>query len=64
MGDCLIGLENFRIVILNRFVEISPVYLNQYVFVTLDLETSMLKVVSESQGKTYFITNQLFEYTL
>jgi hypothetical protein len=52
------------IVILNRFVEISPVYLNQYVFVTLDLETSRLKVVSESQGKTYFIMNQIFEYTL
>lgn len=51
-------------VILDRFIEISPIYLNQYVFVTLDLETSMLKVVSESQGKTYPVMNKRFEYTL
>lgn len=56
--------ETSGIVVLDRFVEISTVYLNQYVFVTLDLETAMLKVVSESEGQIYQIINQRFEYTL
>lgn len=56
--------ETSGIVVLDRFIEISAVYLNQYVFATLDLETAMLKVVSESEGKVCQIINQRFEYTL
>lgn len=51
-------------IVLNRFVEISTVYLNQYVFVTLDLETATLAVLSERQGKRYTILKTLFPYTL
>jgi len=43
------------VVILDRFVKVPAAYLNQYVFVTLNLGTSRLIVVSEYQG----IINQI-----
>lgn len=52
------------IVVLDRFVEISAAYLNQYVFVTLNLETAVINIISECEGKIYQIINQRFEYTL
>jgi hypothetical protein len=52
------------IAVLDRFVEIPNLYLNQYVFVTLDLETARLLIVSEHQGIASQIINQPFEYTI
>lgn len=52
------------IIVLNRFVRISDPYLNQFVFVTLDLETAMLTVVSEHEGIIAKILHQSFPYTL
>lgn len=52
------------VVVLDRFVEISEAYLNQYVLVTLNLETTTISIISESAGKVYQIINQRFEYTL
>ena len=52
------------IVVLDRFVEIPQAYVGQYVFVTLNLETSRLIVTSEHQGVFTEIINESFEYTL
>jgi hypothetical protein len=52
------------IIILNRFVSLSESYLNQYVFVILNLETSTLSVLSEHDGISEEILNLSFPYTL
>lgn len=52
------------IVILNRFVDIPDTYLNQYVFVTLDLEFAYVTVHSEHQGISSVIVQKSFPYVL
>lgn len=52
------------IAVLDRFVEVPDPYLNQYVFVTLNLETSKLLIISEHQGIISEIINQPFGYTV
>jgi hypothetical protein len=52
------------IVLLNRFVPLPEVFLNQYVFVTVYLETSILSVISEHEGVTDEILRQSFPYVL
>lgn len=52
------------IVVLNRFVAIPETYLNQYVFVTLNLETALLSVCSEHDGLSTEILRQSFPYTV
>ncbi|MBI4739577.1 hypothetical protein HY772_08635 [Candidatus Woesearchaeota archaeon] len=52
------------IILLNRFVFLPKVYLNQYVFVTVNLETSTLSVVSEHDGVVDEILQQPFPYSL
>ena len=52
------------VTILNRFVHLPECYLNQYVFVVLNLETSMLSVLSEHDGVTEEILSLSFPYTL
>lgn len=52
------------VVILNRFVLLPDPYLNQYVFVTLDLETASICVTTEHDGLTAQILKQRFPYTL
>lgn len=52
------------VVVLNRFVCVPDPYLNQYVFVTVDLETAYVRVVSEHDGQTTQILKQRFPYTL
>jgi len=52
------------IVVLDRFVEVPQPYLNQYVFVTLNLETAKLIITSEHNGIVNEISNQIFKYTL
>lgn len=52
------------VVILNRFVRISDPYLNQYVFVTLDLETASIYVTSEHDGHQAKILQRRFPYSL
>lgn len=52
------------VVVLNKFVEVPTPYLNQYVFVTINLETTMINIISESNGQVYQIINQRFELTL
>ena len=56
--------EECGVVILNRFVCIPDPYLNQYVFVTFDLETASIRVTSEHDGHTTQILKQRFPYTL
>ena len=52
------------IVILNRFVCVPDPYLNQYVFVTVDMESSSVKIITEHDGQTTQILHQRFPYTL
>jgi hypothetical protein len=52
------------IVLLNRFVTLPDAYLNQYVFVTVNLETAMLIITSEHDGIVDEILRQKFPYTL
>lgn len=52
------------IILLNKFVQLPEAYLNQYVFVTVNLETSMLSIVSEHDGVVDEILRQPFPYTL
>ena len=52
------------VVILNRFVRIPDPYLNQYVLVTLDLETASVIVISEHDGRTTRVLKRQFPYTL
>jgi hypothetical protein len=52
------------IVLLNKFIPLPEVYLNQYVFVTVYLETSILSIVSEHDGIKDEILRQDFPYTL
>lgn len=52
------------VVILNRFVCVPDPYLNQYVFVTLDLQTAFICVTSEHDGQMTQILKQRFPYTL
>lgn len=52
------------IVLLNRFVVLPEAYLNQYVFVTVNLETAMLTITSEHDGIVDEILRQKFPYTL
>lgn len=52
------------ITVLNRFVHLPESFLNQYVFVTLNLETARLSVLSEHDGIVEEIFNQPFPYTL
>ena len=52
------------IVLLNRFVALPKAFLNQYVFVTVNLETAMLIITSEHDGMIDEILRQPFPYTL
>lgn len=52
------------VVILNRFVLVPDPYLNQYVFVTVDLETASIRITSEHDGQSTQILKQRFPYTL
>lgn len=52
------------IVVLNRFIAIPEPYVNQYVFVKLNLETSTLHVDEEHDGVSAEILHQPFPYTL
>lgn len=52
------------IILLNKFISLPEAYLNQYVFVTVYLETSVLSIVSEHDGITDEILRQDFPYTL
>lgn len=52
------------IVLLNRFIVLPEAYLNQYVFVTVNLETAMLFITSEHDGIVDEILRQKFPYTL
>lgn len=52
------------IVLLNKFVPLPEIYLNQYVFVTVYLETSTLSIISEHEGIKDEILRQKFPYTL
>lgn len=52
------------VVVLNRFVDIPDAYLNQYVFVTLDLEIAGVTVASEHQGIASVIVRKPFPYIL
>lgn len=52
------------IVVLDRFVEIPEVYVGQYVFATLNLETATIDIVSEYQGNITKIISQPFTFTL
>lgn len=52
------------VIILNRFVNLPESFLNQYVFVILNLEISTLSVLSEHDGITDEILCQPFPYTL
>lgn len=52
------------IILLNKFVQLPEAYLNQYVFVTINLETSMLIIASEHEGIVDEILRQPFPYTL
>jgi hypothetical protein len=52
------------IVLLNRFVALPEAYNNQYVFVTVNLETAMLSITSEHDGVVDEILLQAFPYTL
>lgn len=52
------------IVLLNKFVPLPEVYLHQYVFVTVYLETSILSITSEHDGIVDEILRQKFPYTI
>jgi hypothetical protein len=52
------------IVLLNKFVSLPEAYLNQYVFVTIHLETAVLVIISEHDGIIDEILRQPFPYTL
>lgn len=52
------------IVLLNKIVPLPEAYLNQYVFVTVYLETSILSIVSEHNGIKDEILRQDFPCTL
>lgn len=52
------------IVALNRFIDVPDAYLNQYVFVTLDLETASVTVRSEHEGVSSIIVQKPFPYIL
>ena len=52
------------IVLLNKFIPLPEAYLNQYVFVTVYLETSILSIISEHEGIKDEILRQNFPYTL
>lgn len=56
--------EECGVVILNRFVCVPDSCLNQFVFVTLDLEAATICVISEHDGHTTQILKQRFPYTL
>lgn len=52
------------IVVLNRFIIIPAVYLNQYVFAQINLETVEIQVCSEHDGISSEILRKPFPYTL
>lgn len=52
------------IVVLDRFVEIPQAYIGQYVFVTLNLETARLSVVSEHHNTITHVITQPFAFTM
>ncbi len=52
------------IVVLNRFISVPESYVNQYVFVTLNLETAMLHITEEHDGISTKILQKSFPYTL
>ncbi|HTE40418.1 MAG TPA: hypothetical protein VK629_06305 [Steroidobacteraceae bacterium] len=54
--------QEVGIVILERFIELPMTFLNQYVFVTLELASSTLFVVSETQGRTTLVRKLPFSY--
>lgn len=56
--------EECGVVILNRFIIIPDPYLNQYVFVTLNLQTATVIVTTEHDGHMTQILKQHFPYTL
>lgn len=51
------------VIVLNRFISVPETYLNQYVFVVLNLETAMLHLYSEHHGISTEIFRQSFPYT-
>lgn len=55
--------EEIGIVVLERFIELSATYLNQYVFAALDLEQAMLRVYSEREGHLTEIRKIRFPYS-
>jgi hypothetical protein len=52
------------VVVLNRLIDIPDAYLNQYVFVALDLETASVTVASEHHGVASVIVRKPFSYIL
>lgn len=56
--------EECGVVILNRFIVVPDPYVNQYVFVTLNLQTATIVVTTEYEGRTTQILKQHFPYTL
>lgn len=56
--------ETAGIVVLDRFIEVPKAYIGQYVFATLNLETTMIAITSEHQGIVTKIINQPFAFTL
>jgi hypothetical protein len=50
------------IVVLERFIDLPALYLNQYVFASLDLASAKLTVTSEVEGQTTVITVRPFPY--
>jgi len=55
--------EEIGIVVLERFIELPGAYLNQYVFVSLDLATATLCVYSEHEGCATQIRRVTFPFT-
>src|SRR5204863_1183283 len=47
--------QEVGIAMLERFIELPIAYLNQYVFVTLDLASATLLILSETQGHTTLV---------
>lgn len=56
--------DQVGMVILNRFVPVPEPYVNQYVLATLDLQSAMLRVVSEYDAVPRIIFEKSFPYSL
>ena len=55
--------DEIGIVVLERFIELPAIYLNQYVFASLDLASATLHVLSEHEGRATEIRRVRFPYT-